>query len=353
MTDWRSVSASDALQALADFGSIVDVRSPSEYVLDHIPGAINCPVLDDRERAEVGTLDRQQSSFEARRRGAAVVARNIARHLETGFADKPRDWRPLIYCWRGGSRSGAMTQILGAVGWPARQLDGGYRAFRRAVVADLESLPSKFDLRVICGTTGSGKSRLLQQLVAAGAQVLDLEVLANHRGSVLGRLPDSPQPSQKFFESRLWHAMRSLDPARPVFVESESRKVGALRVPDTLLERMRAARCVHLELPLAARVRLLRDDYVHFEQDPASLFAQLNCLLALHGRQKIGAWKALAEQQNWDALVESLLQDHYDPAYRRSMNRNFANVADAARLSIATDASEDFAHAAAALVRGA
>jgi tRNA 2-selenouridine synthase len=353
MNDWRSVAAIDALRDLQDFGTIVDVRSASEYALDHIPGAINCAVLDDRERAEVGTLDRQQSSFEARRRGAAMVARNIARHLETTFASMPRDWRPLVYCWRGGNRSGAMTQILGGVGWPARQLEGGYRAFRRQVVADLETLPTRIEFRVVCGTTGSGKSRLLQQLQIAGAQVLDLEGLANHRGSVLGRLPSSPQPSQKFFESRLWLALRSFDPSRPVFVEAESRKVGELRVPDVLLDRMRAAQCIRVELPFDARVRLLRTDYVHFEQEPSLLFAQLDCLVALHGRQKIGAWKALATAREWDQMVESILRDHYDPAYLRSMARNFPRVESAARVVIANDADEDFARAALELARRA
>ncbi len=190
MNEDRSVIPVEAALAdLGQFDAIIDVRSESEYAEDHIPGALSCPVLSDAERAEVGTMDRQQSSFEAKRRGAAYVARNIARHLEGSFADKPRSWKPLVYCWRGGNRSGAMTHILGRVGWQARQLEGGYRAFRRAVLAELEQLPARFSFRVICGTTGSGKSRLLQHLVGAGAQVLDLEALAHHRGSVLGSLP--------------------------------------------------------------------------------------------------------------------------------------------------------------------
>lgn len=335
MSEDRSVVAvDDVLDDLARFDAIIDVRSESEYAEDHIPGAVNCPVLSDAERAEVGTMDRQQSSFEAKRRGAAIVARNIAHHLEASFADKPRAWKPLVYCWRGGNRSGAMTHILGRVGWQARQLEGGYRAFRRAVLADLDRLPSRFRFRVVCGTTGSGKSRLLQQLAGIGAQVLDLEALANHRGSVLGSLPALPQPSQKQFETRIWNALRGFDRARPVFVESESRKVGELRVPDQLLLTMRGSECIRLELPLAARVRLLRDEYGHFESDVATLHARLDCLVALHGHERVGRWKELVDARRWDELVEALLVEHYDPAYLKSIGRNFTRSADALPLAL-------------------
>lgn len=352
MSDDRSIiSVGAALADLARFDTIIDVRSESEFAEDHVPGAVNCPVLSDAERAEVGTMDRQQSSFEAKRRGAAYVSRNIARHLEQSFADKPRSWKPLVYCWRGGSRSGAMTHVLGRVGWQARQLEGGYRAFRRAVLEELERLPEGLVFRVVCGTTGSGKSRLLQQLALVGAQVLDLESLAQHRGSVLGSLPAQPQPSQKNFETRVWQALRGYDCARPVFVESESRKVGELRVPDRLLQTMRASECIRLELPLAARVRLLRDDYVHFESDVATLHDRLDCLAALHGRERVAGWKQLVDERKWDSLVERLLVEHYDPAYLRSIGRNFVRSAQARAISLATDAPSAFNEAARALAR--
>lgn len=339
MDDRLPIACDEALAQLAQFDAILDVRSPGEFAEDHVPGALNVPVLDDAERAEVGTLHKQVSAFAARRRGAVLAARNIARHVEALFSDKPRQWRPLVYCWRGGARSGAMTHVLMRIGWHARQLDGGYRAYRRAVVAALQDLPARFDFRVICGTTGSGKSRLLGQLRRAGAQVLDLERLAQHRGSVLGGLPAQPQPTQKMFETRIWWTLRAFDAARPVFVESESRKVGDLRVPDALIERMRAAHCVRVELPLAERVRLLRDEYLHFEADPQALFAQLDCLVPLHGRERIESWKALARQGRWDALVERLLVEHYDPAYLRSIRRNFGRI-DAAPIVRPASASE-------------
>ena len=348
-SDWseRSViSAVDALAQPGQFDSIIDVRSESEFALDHVPGAINCPVLTDAQRVEVGTMDRQQSSFEARRRGAAYVSRNIAHYLETEFHARPKTWQPLVYCWRGGNRSGALTHILARVGWQARQLEGGYQAYRTQVVADLALLPCGLLLRVICGTTGSGKSRLLQQLTAADAQVLDLEALAHHRGSVLGGLPAQPQPSQKMFETRVWSALRSFDPQREVFVESESRKIGELRIPDRLLGAMRAAECIRLEVPLAARIRLLRNEYEHFEHDRESLDAQLDCLAALHGRQKIEQWKKLAHEGDWDGVVERLLVEHYDPAYLKSIDRNFEHAARADIVRIGSDSPADFQAAA-------
>lgn len=344
------VSCAQALADYAAFDAVIDVRSESEFAQDHLPGAVNLPVLDDAERAEVGAIYVQVSAFDGRRRGAALVARNIARHLEGALAECPRGWRPLVYCWRGGERSGAMATILKRVGWPVKKLEGGYRAFRRVVIDDLAILPPRFDLRVICGPTGSGKSRLLQQLAAAGAQVLDLEALACHRGSVLGGLPH-PQPSQKAFETRLWQSLRGFDAALPVFVESESRKVGDLRVPDALIERMRAAPCIALDLPLPQRVRLLREEYLHYERDLASLFAQLDCLTALHGRERVRDWKRLAEAGDWDALVERLLVEHYDPAYRRSIERNFAYAAQPRRIEPADAAA--LAQIAQALAAGA
>ena len=309
---------------LAAFDEIIDVRSPGEFAEDHIPGAINLPVLDNAERERVGTLYKQVSSFEAKKLGAALVSRNIAQHLDAWFADKPKSYRPLVYCWRGGSRSGSLTHILQKIGFAAMQLDGGYKAYRRHVVAELARLPALFSYRVVSGPTGSGKSRLLQALADQGAQVLDLEALAAHRGSLLGALPDQPQPSQKSFESAVWFALSRFDPARPVFVESESKKIGALRVPDTLITAMRASRCLRLEVPLAARIRLLTEDYVHFLHDPETIKRQLGFLTELRGSETIAEWEALVDREAWSELVTALLEQHYDPTYLRSLSRNYA-----------------------------
>jgi tRNA 2-selenouridine synthase len=332
-----------------DFGrydTIIDCRSPSEYAEDHIPGAVSAPVLDDAERATVGTLYKQVSPFEAKRLGAALVAKNVARHVETLFAQKPRGWRPLVYCWRGGKRSGAMAHILREIGWEASTLEGGYRHYRRWVVTQLETFPETLHWRVIHGPTGSGKSRLLAALRRAGAQVLDLEELAAHRGSVLGTLPERPQPSQKWFESQLLAELAALDPRRPVFVEGESKKIGQVQVPEALIARMRASPCLRLEAPLEVRVTLLLEEYRHFLEDRALLEAQLDCLAALHGREEIAAWKALAAQGAWRDFVARLLMQHYDPAYRRSSQRNFARLPEAPVVRI--DSADESAFAAVA-----
>ncbi|WP_296949686.1 tRNA 2-selenouridine(34) synthase MnmH [uncultured Massilia sp.] len=339
------------LPTLDDFDTIIDARSESEFALDHLPGAINCPVLDDAQRILVGTTYKQVGAFEAKKLGAPLVAANIARHIETRFADKPKDWKPLVYCWRGGNRSGSMALIFAKIGWPVVQLEGGYKDFRAYVAADLERAPA-LDLRVICGTTGSGKSRLLETLASIGAQVLDLERLAAHRGSVLGHLPGEPQPSQKAFETAVWDRLRRFDPARPVFVESESKKVGNLRVPGALMERMRASPCIALQLSQARRVALLVEDYQHFVRDPSALNAQLEHLVQLHGRARIDAWHALATTGRMAELVDQLLVAHYDPAYLKSIDRNFTQYPQAEALELGGIAPEDFLAAARHLHRG-
>jgi tRNA 2-selenouridine synthase len=333
------------------FDTLIDARTPAEYAEDHIPGAVSAPVLDDAQRAEVGTLYKQVSPFDAKKLGAALVSRNVARHVETLFAGKDRGWRPLVYCWRGGKRSGAMAHVLREIGWDAKTLEGGYRAYRSWVIAQLSEAPSALEFRVVHGATGSGKSRLLASLARAGAQVLDLEALAAHRGSVLGGLPGRPQPSQKMFESLLLQAMSALDASRPVFVEGESKKIGQLHVPEALIERMRAAECIRLESSLETRVTLLLDEYRHFLEDQSKLEAQLDCLAALHGRARIAEWKALAARGEWRAFVERLLTEHYDPAYRNSSMRNFVRLADARAVRVESASDAAFDQAAETLVR--
>jgi tRNA 2-selenouridine synthase len=318
------IKAADAVPALADYDAIIDVRSPAEFALDHLPGAMNWPVLDDEERAKVGTLYVQVSPHEARKVGAAMVARNVATHLDAFVRDKPKSWKPLVYCWRGGQRSGSLAWFLGQIGFRAAQLAGGYKAFRGIVRDELDHLPQQLDLRVLCGRTGSGKTRLLQALADEGAQVLDLEALACHRGSVLGALPDRPQPSQKGFDTLLWSALRALDATRPVFVESESAKIGNLRVPDALLERMRDhGRCLRIKMPDDARVRLLLEEYGFFAQQPEAFCRLLDALVELRGKEQVHAWQDAARSGRWAEVFADLMRQHYDPLYEKSMLRNF------------------------------
>ncbi len=335
---------------LGEFNAIIDVRSPSEFALDHVPGAINCPVLDDEERARIGTLYVQVSSFSAKKAGAALVARNIARHIEQHFADKPKSWRPLVYCWRGGQRSAAMTHVLRQIGWDARRLSGGYKAFRHLVRADLEVLTARFNYRVICGLTGSGKSALLGQLEHQGAQVLDLEKLASHRGSLLGGLPDVQQPSQKMFESQLWHLLGKMDVSRPVYVESESQRIGALLLPEPLVAGMRQGHCISLESPIEVRVLGLLRDYPHWTRS-GRLDEILDCLVILHGRGRIQEWKSCAAAGDWTTFVRRLLEEHYDPAYTKSIASHYLQLAAARRLNITTGSDSDFERAARELLR--
>jgi tRNA 2-selenouridine synthase len=346
------VEAHEAAHALGAYDAIIDVRSPAEYAEDHLPGALNWPVLDDAERARVGTVYVQRSPHEARKLGAAIVARNIAAHLDAHVHDKPKGWRPLVYCWRGGQRSGSFATVLGQIGFRTRQLAGGYKAFRAVVRAELESLPARFDWRVIAGRTGSGKTRLLGALAAEGAQVLDLEALACHRGSLLGGLPGTPQPTQKAFDTALWHALTRFDPARPVFVESESKRVGALRVPDALLAAMHAGRCVHVTMPEAARTRLLLEDYAFLTDDIDAFCALLDGLIELRGKEPVRAWQALARERRWHELLPALMRAHYDPLYDKSLARSFATEPDAPTLDLADGDDATLRAAARTLIAG-
>jgi len=353
----QRIAADDAIARLASFDAVIDARSESEFAEDHLPGARNWPSLSDAERAEIGTIYKQVSAFEARKLGAMRVARNIAGHLERHVAHAapplPREWTPLVYCWRGGQRSGSLATVLDAIGFRVQVLEGGYREFRRAVLRELETLPARLTFRVLCGRTGSGKSRLLGALAAAGAQVLDLEALACHRGSVLGPLPGRPQPSQKAFETDLWLALRGFDPARVVWAESESRTIGRLRVPEALLERLRGASCVALEMPLPARVRLLLEDYGHFVRDAESFCERLGALRELRGGETVAGWQALARAGGHAQVVEELLVQHYDPVYLRSMSRNYAGFGAAQAWPLADGDEATLARAAADLHREA
>lgn len=318
---------------LEKYQEIIDVRSPAEFAEDHIPGALNYPVLDDEQRAEVGTLYKQVSPFEAKKLGAALISENIARHLREHFMDKPKHWKPLIYCWRGGDRSGSMTTIFRAIGWSAGQLDGGYKAWRNHIVEQLAVLPGRLRFIVVCGPTGSAKTRILQALDALGEQVLDLETLACHKGSVLGVLPDQPQPFQKWFETQLWQKLPGFDPERPVFVEAESRKIGRIHLPEGMITRMRSAPCITIEASIEARVDFLLTDYDYFLARPALLNERLEALRKLISRETIERWQGLIDHRQWPNLVRELLEQHYDPLYHRSQTLNFRGVTEASRFA--------------------
>lgn len=322
------ISAQTLFNDWDQFDTLIDARSPAEWHLDHLPGAINLPVLDNDERAQIGTLYKA-SAFEAKKIGAALVARNISQHLLTALHDKPKHWRPLIYCWRGGNRSQAFATILQRIGFRTHVLEGGYTAFRRALIEDLHRLAGQFDYRVVCGVTGSGKSQYLRELQQSGAQVLDLEALAHHRGSLLGSEPCGEQPSQKWFETMIWQTLRQFDPSMPVFVESESRKIGQVQVPAALIEKMRQSDCIELQSTIDERIDFLCHEYQHFFDHPEGLMERLERLKPLVGGDLLHAWEGMIQKKQWSDLVRSLLTQHYDPTYLRSMQRNYMHYSKA------------------------
>lgn len=340
------ICAEHAMAQWAQFDAVIDARSEGEYALDHLPGACNWPSLNDDERIRVGTLYTQTGAFEAQRVGAALVAANVARHLLAHLQETPRTWRPLVYCWRGGKRSNALALILGQVGWKVHLIEGGYKAFRQAVVQDTAQRVQQLRFEVLCGPTGSGKTRLLHTLAEQGEQTLDLEGLACHRASVLGLVPGQVQPSQKAFETQLWDALRGLDPARVVYVEAESKKIGNLSVPDSLMAALRASACTRLAMALPDRVQLLLQDYDFFVRDPALFAQRLDRLRDLRGHAVVDDWVASAHAGQAPQVVAQLLALHYDPGYEGSTQRHFARYSDAPVLQVTAPHAQAMAQAA-------
>ncbi|MBZ8180170.1 tRNA 2-selenouridine(34) synthase MnmH [Oscillatoria salina] len=308
------------------YSEIIDVRSPAEYAEDRIPGAINLPVLDNQERAKIGTIYKQVSPFEARKLGASLVAANISHYLQTHFLSKNKDYSPLVYCWRGGNRSHSLALILSQIGWYVTVVTGGYKTYRNYVREQLNQLPLKFTYKILSGLTGTGKTEILRRLAKRDIQVLDLEALANHRGSLLGQeweVKPEPQPSQKDFESRLLQRLQKFDANQPVWVESESNKIGQIYLPSALWEMMKKASCLEIKVPLAARIDWLLQEYPHLVENADFLKNKLDKLNSRYGCHKVKQWKKLIDQNEWHSLIGDLLVTHYDPAYRRSLSRAY------------------------------
>ncbi|MBY6116878.1 tRNA 2-selenouridine(34) synthase MnmH [Mameliella alba] len=301
-----------------DFDSVIDVRSPAEYAEDRVPGAINLPVLDNEERARVGTIYKQESPFKARKLGAALVFRNAANHVERSLSHHEGGWRPLVYCWRGGQRSGSFTWMLREIGWRAEVLQGGYRTYRRLVTGFLYDSPLPHRLIQLGGYTGTAKTALLPRLAAQGVQVLDLEGLARHRGSLLGEMPGG-QPAQKGFESDLARALCALDPAKPVVVEAESSKIGQVNLPPALWDAMKVAPWIEVAAPIEARAQYLAKAYEDILADAPRLKDRLTPLRYHRGHEVVDRWDAMISAGDRLGLCRALAEDHYDPAYRSSM----------------------------------
>jgi tRNA 2-selenouridine synthase len=309
----------------AGFDTIIDVRAPSEFAEDHLPGAINLPVLSDDERAQVGTIYVQDSPFKARKLGAALVARNAARHLEGPLAEMDGGWKPLLYCWRGGQRSGSFASILSQIGWRVDVLNGGYQSYRRMVVDCLYHTRFPAPVVLLDGNTGTGKTEILSRLPAIGVQSIDLEGMANHRGSALGGRGD--QPSQKGFETQLAAAIVQLDPNRPVVIEAESSRIGQLNLPPKLFEAMKNAPRIGIDAPVPARARYLCGAYKDVTTDLGLLGMRLTYLTKLQGHERVHAWRNLAQRGDFLLLAEELIRHHYDPRYEKLRKDRTAPVA--------------------------
>jgi len=316
-----------------DYALVIDARSQREYTEDHVPCAVNLPVVDNEEYAEVGTTHRTDK-HRAYLIGVSYALRNISHAIDDLVASLPKDARMLVYCFRGGKRSKLWFDALSTIGYRVDRLPGGWKAYRAWVRDQLTELPRTFRYHVLCGPTGCGKTRLLSALATVGAQVLDLEALARHRGSLIGDIPDLGQPTQKWFESQLIDALRRFDPEKPVWVESESKKIGAIQLPAALLESMRDARVFAVSAPMSERVQLWREDYAHFEHDPDALLERLRPLRPLVGGEEFAHWESLAKERRMPELFRRLMEAHYDPAYGHSIRKNYPMIGEAAKVDL-------------------
>lgn len=308
------------------FDTIIDVRSPLEYEEDHIIGSINCPVLNDQERIIVGTIYKKESTFKAKIIGSSLTARNIAKHIEEKFINQQGSWQPLVYCWRGGQRSKAFSIILSEVGWRTCQLEGGYKKYRNEVINFLNRIGSKLKIILISGKTGSAKTKILQNIKLQGGQILDLENLANHKGSLLGKIPGLKQPSQKLFESKLYHQIKQLDLRKNVYIEAESSKIGNIHIPKTIWAKMIVSPRIEIEADLELRSSFLLKDYRYMCENPELIKPIIYGLKNRLSKKLINDWLELITKKLWLDLTKSFLENHYDPSYSSNTIKNDRKV---------------------------
>ena len=302
----------------ARFQLILDARSPAEYATDHLPGARNVPVLSDSQRVEIGILDRQDP-FAARKRGVCYALENLREFFGSPLLqDLPKQTNILVYCARGGQRSGALATVLSQTGFTVWRLQRGYKTYRAMVLNQL-ARPLPQPVFVLHGYTGSQKTRLLLSL-AEEANVLDLEGCANHRGSLLGLVPGNRQPTQKEFETRVWQAINGFGGTKPTLIEGESRAIGKNQVPNPVWVQMVAGHHLWLDLPRAERVRFILEDYADLK-DATYLEDRLTRLARYLPKKVIGELGAMAAEGDWRNFVTLLLETHYDPLYRKNLKR--------------------------------
>ena len=308
------------------FDTIIDVRSPLEFAEDHIVGAINCPVLSDLERQKVGTIYKKESSFKAKIIGSSLTAKNIAFHIENNFMEKKGSWQPLIYCWRGGQRSKAFSLVLSEVGWRTNQLKGGYKEYRNQVINFLDNIGPKLKITLISGKTGSAKTKILKSIENEGGQILDLEGLANHKGSLLGKIPDLIQPSQKFFESLIFNKIQNLNLKDKIYIEAESSKIGNIHIPKSIWKKMIKSPRIEISANVELRAKFLVSDYDYMCNNPTLINPIIKGLKNRLSKKLFDEWTNLIDRKKWFDLTKSFLENHYDPSYSSNTIKNDRKV---------------------------
>lgn len=295
-------------------GPVLDVRSPGEYAQGHMPDAVSFPLFSDAERAQVGTCYKQQGRDAAVELGFDLLGPKLGDLVRQAKAIAPGK-TVRVYCWRGGMRSGGVAWGLQMAGFEVVTLDGGYKSFRRWVRQVLRMPRSMI---VVGGMTGTGKTHILHALQRLGEPVLDLEHLANHRGSTFGNLDMPPQPSTEQFENLIVYHLASLDRQRPVWVEAESRRVGACRIPDELFQQMEAAPTLEIIRSLQERLAILTEMYG--QTDRAALIEATERIRKRLGGQRTQEAVQLIRGENPHQVCKILL-DYYDRTYRYDLER--------------------------------
>ncbi len=304
------------------YDDIIDVRTPFEFSEDHIPSAINLPVLDNSERVFIGKKYKQESPFIAKKIGAAIVSENISKHIKNSLLKKPGHWKPLIYCWRGGQRSKAFATVLSEIGWQVTILDGGYKTYRKKIITNLNQIIKSYSFIVLKGKTGTAKTSILNKLEKSKkVGLINLEKLANHKGSLLGNIPNVIQPSQKYFESLIYHKLKEFKCKKNILIESESSKIGEVFLPKELIKKIKNSPFIEIAASIVNRSNFLCKDYEEFLKEKDSFkkfFLHANKKL---GYKIVGEWKKLYNDKNWTSLAAKLIREYYDPLYEYN-NKN-------------------------------
>jgi len=296
------------------FDEVIDVRSPTEFQQDRLPSAINLPVLNDQERHLIGTQYKNEGSYHARKKGSTIISQNISQLIEQHFQLKELGYKPLIYCWRGGQRSGSLAEVCRQIGWQTSVLKGGYKSYRKLVYDYLYTSRLPFKIILLSGHSGTAKTETLKLLSGMGTQVLNLEELANHKGSIFGGIGMN-QPSQKMFESQLAGQLVKFDTTKPVLIEAESQKIGRLFIPPSLWQTMKKSKRIMMSATIEDRSAYTVTTYQEIIQSTDGLVDLVERLSPYHSRKCLDNWIQLAKAGEYQELATQLMINHYDPRY--------------------------------------